>query len=251
MMGVLQIAKKPIHHRIRYGGFILAIFASVACTSPKTETTVTCDCSDQIQDLEQRLRKEITREIQRAQTTTTTTPDERAAYPDPDPAPPENDELTDQQRAQVRALASEECSKLFSPKLAKQHNRIVDRDPDGLKVNTHVIAAQIDMRLPLGVDNTFDVGVASVYCYVEIANVYQPDRELTLRWVHSSGVTQTYQLNIGQSPAWRTWSKLNLTRAMVGLWQCEIYNESGTMLSTIPFKITKNPPPDNDGFTGQ
>lgn len=113
----------------------------------------------------------------------------------------------------------------------------IERDNGGLKILRHTFATQIDHRQPVDEREIFSIGDSSVFCFVEIASSEEFERNITIRFIHSTGLSQSYNLPVGQSPAWRTWSKLNLTKSMTGSWLCEVYNEDGALLASRSFAI--------------
>lgn len=113
----------------------------------------------------------------------------------------------------------------------------IERDAGGMKILRHTFATQIVRRLPVDERDVFTISDASVFCYVEISSAAEEDRNITIRFTHSTGLAQSYSLPISQSPAWRTWSKLNLTKSMTGTWLCEIFNEDNTLLASRPFVV--------------
>lgn len=113
----------------------------------------------------------------------------------------------------------------------------IERDAGGMKILRHTFATQIVKRLPIDERDVFTISDASVFCYVEISASEKEDREITIRFTHSTGLAQSYSLPISQSPAWRTWSKLNLTKSMTGSWLCEIFNEDNILLASRSFIV--------------
>ena len=113
----------------------------------------------------------------------------------------------------------------------------IERDAGGMKILRHTFATQIVKRLPIDERDVFTISDASVFCYVEISASEKEDREITIRFTHSTGLAQSYSLPISQSPAWRTWSKLNLTKSMTGTWLCEIFNEDNILLASRSFVV--------------
>ena len=113
----------------------------------------------------------------------------------------------------------------------------IERDSGGLKILRHVFSTQIDHRQPVDEREAFSVSDSTVFCFVEISSSDDEERTITIRFIHSTGMSQSYSLPVGQSPAWRTWSKLNLTKSMTGTWLCEVFNEDGALLASKPFVI--------------
>lgn len=113
----------------------------------------------------------------------------------------------------------------------------VEKDEHGLKILRIALSSGVERRQPTDERQIFKISDGAIFCFIEVASVYEDERLLTLRWTHTSGISQSYEMPIGQSPAWRTWSKLNLTQAMVGSWNCEIFNEDGILLASASFYV--------------
>ena len=113
----------------------------------------------------------------------------------------------------------------------------IERDSGGLKVLRQVFSTEIVHRLPVEERDSFSITDSNVFCFVEIASSEDIERTITIRFIHSTGLSQSFTLPVSQSPAWRTWSKLNVTRSMTGTWLCEVYNEDGALLASKPFVI--------------
>ena len=113
----------------------------------------------------------------------------------------------------------------------------IERDSGGLKILRQAFSTQIQYRQPVDEREAFTIADSAVYCFVEIASSEEEERSITIRFTHSTGLTQSFTLPVSQSPAWRTWSKLNLTKSMTGTWLCEVFNEDGTLLASKPFVI--------------
>lgn len=116
----------------------------------------------------------------------------------------------------------------------------IGRDSGGMKILREVFTTQISHRLPIDDRETFSVSDATVFCFVEISSSSEEERTITIRFTHSTGLSQSYSLPVGQSPAWRTWSKLNLTRSMTGTWLCEVFNEEETLLASKAFVVVES-----------
>lgn len=115
----------------------------------------------------------------------------------------------------------------------------VERDPDGLKIQKITLSGAVVKRLPVDERDVFSISDTRVFCFVEIAAPRAQERTVTIRFTHSTGLTQSYDLPVNQSPAWRTWSKLNLTRAMTGTWLCEVFNEDDVLLASRSFVVVE------------
>lgn len=112
-----------------------------------------------------------------------------------------------------------------------------ERDSLGMKLLKLTCTSGIDHRLPIDERETFSIADASVFCHVEISAADEEEHTITIRFTHSTGLSQSYTLPVSQSPAWRTWSKLNLTKSMTGKWLCEVFNEDNVLLASRPFVV--------------
>ena len=123
------------------------------------------------------------------------------------------------------------------PTVELEPTQPIEKDDRGMKVMRQAFATSIVRRLPVDERDAFTIEDASVFCFVEISSNDENERYITIKFTHSTGLTQSYELPIGQSPAWRTWSKLNLTQSMTGAWLCEVFNEDGVLLASKPFTV--------------
>ena len=115
--------------------------------------------------------------------------------------------------------------------------RPIEKDAGGLRITRHIFTTKVEHRQPVSDRDSFSISDSSVICYVEISSPESRDRTVIIRFTHSTGLAQSYSLPISQSPAWRTWAKLNLTRSMTGTWLCEVFNEDNVLLASRPFVV--------------
>lgn len=148
---------------------------------------------------------------------------QQAEQPEPEAAP-----------EQIRPLARPDS---HAPLPTLPPTQKIERDAGGMKILRHTFATAIDHRLPVDEREVFSVSDASVFCFVEISASDEEDRMITIRFTHSTGLAQSYSLPVSQSPAWRTWSKLNLTKSMTGTWLCEVFNEDNVLLASKTFSV--------------
>lgn len=136
----------------------------------------------------------------------------------------------------VNAIAPSE-TEMRSPLPPTQN---IERDANGLKVLRIVLSTSVVKRLPVDARDLFEIDDGSIFCFVEISVPQEEERRVTVRFTHATGLSQSYELPVNQSPAWRTWSKLNLTRSMTGSWLCEVFNEDGVLLDSKPFEVVSD-----------
>ena len=90
--------------------------------------------------------------------------------------------------------------------------RVVERRPDAL----------VDGQ-PVEADG------GRVYAFVRLFNK-GPATTVTMVWRKDGRVIHRYQLHVGRSPGWHTWSYVRATRANCGRWTLSVLDASGTSL---------------------
>ena len=114
-----------------------------------------------------------------------------------------------------------------------------NQDPQGLLLPVHVIAKGVgEDRNPIEPGDLFTTEAGTVWCYIEADNREGPKRKLTFVWYLNDTERHRYTLDVGKSPKWRTWAKANISP---GEWRCDIFNESGLLLSRAPFNVVAVP----------
>lgn len=136
-----------------------------------------------------------------------------------------------------KSASAHTSSRKRRPPIELPPTQPIEKDERGLKIMRQAFATQIVRRLPVDERETFTIEDGSIFCFVEVSSNEENERLITLKFTHSTGMTQSYALPIGQSPAWRTWSKLNLTSSMTGAWLCEVFNEAGVLLASKSFTV--------------
>lgn len=227
-------------------GILLSVTALISCESNCPQAApcppaVKCDFSavtlSQLDSTSrERLKKEVQEEVQN---------DLKAQWKREWQAEAEREKALAQKEAQdaENEKQSEEEKKPVlnrrksRPTVELKPTQPIEKDDRGMKVMRQAFATSIVRRLPVDERDAFTIEDASIFCFVEISSNDENERYITIKFTHSTGLTQSYELPIGQSPAWRTWSKLNLTQSMTGAWLCEVFNEDGVLLASKPFTV--------------
>lgn len=135
--------------------------------------------------------------------------------------------------------AEEEARPEPKPETPDPKERPVVQDPKGLVLSQVVVARDRDHREPVGVADRFDDGVGSLLCHLTVDNKEgRKRRRLTAIWYHGGREVSRTDLNVGRSPAWRTWAGKKIEPGEdVGAWRCEIENEVGMVLGRQGFVV--------------
>ena len=113
----------------------------------------------------------------------------------------------------------------------------LESDPEGMTLNKHLIATGVNDRIPVSPSDHFSTDVGRVYCYINVNNHKKQPRKINTVWVYEGKEIHRYQLKVGSSKSWRTWSRLTIKPQKSGNWRCDIENEDGLVISSTPFKI--------------
>lgn len=106
----------------------------------------------------------------------------------------------------------------------------------GLKLVELVVGTALDEKLPTDVREHYPNVPEILYCYSVFENPL-PDATVTHVWRRGSRLVSRVELEVGNSPKWRTWSKQRTQPHWTGLWSCEVLGEDGRQLGLTVFQI--------------
>ena len=97
------------------------------------------------------------------------------------------------------------------------------------------LAHGVSRRLPIGPAHHFEVGEVA-WAWVAVAN-QGPPASLTMHWFRDDQLRSRLELEIGQSPRWRTWSRRTLRKSDLGSWRVEVRDAEGELFHTMRFEV--------------
>jgi Protein of unknown function (DUF2914) len=106
------------------------------------------------------------------------------------------------------------------------------RAPEGtLAVTQFAMARRVVERRPdaLVDGQPVEADGGRVYAFVQLFNK-SPATTVTMVWRRDGRVVHRYQLHVGRSPSWHTWSYVRATQANCGRWTLSVLDASGTSL---------------------
>ncbi len=110
-------------------------------------------------------------------------------------------------------------------------------DPDAaFAVVEFGVGSDVAGRELQGRATRFGTDVGTLHAWTKLKNDGDP-RDIDMIWRKQGVETFRYQLTIGKSPSWRTWSKKTITEDDSGFWSVEIVTKSGDVLATQKFTI--------------
>ncbi len=133
-------------------------------------------------------------------------------------------------RAVAAFLGGAIAATLLLPAAAGAQTVVTD---GSLVIRDFVLARGVHDREPVGVTNKFDRADSRAYAHVRIDNAGAPT-QVTVVWENERGETARVPLKIGTSPAWRTWSSVNLGP---GDWRVKLVTQSGLVLAENKFRV--------------
>jgi len=106
----------------------------------------------------------------------------------------------------------------------------------GLKLVELVVGTALEDKLPTDVKTHYPNPPEILYCYSVFEN---PEAEATVThvWRRGSRLVSRVELEVGNSPKWRTWSKQRTQPHWTGLWSCEVLGSDGRQLGLTVFQI--------------
>lgn len=106
----------------------------------------------------------------------------------------------------------------------------------GLKLVELVVGTALEDKLPTDVATHYATPPEILYCYSVFENP-DPDATVTHVWRRGSRLVSRVELEVGNSPKWRTWSKQRTQPHWTGLWSCEVLDQKGQQLGLTVFQI--------------
>ena len=106
----------------------------------------------------------------------------------------------------------------------------------GLKLVELVVGTSLEEKLPTDVRLHYPNVPEILYCYTVFENPL-PDATVTHVWRRGSRLVSRVELEVGNSPKWRTWSKQRTQPHWTGLWSCEVLGDDGRQLGLTVFQI--------------
>lgn len=106
----------------------------------------------------------------------------------------------------------------------------------GLKLVELVVGTALEDKLPTDVKTHYPSPPEILYCYSVFENP-EGDATVTHVWRRGSRLVSRVELEVGNSPKWRTWSKQRTQPHWTGLWSCEVLGADGQQLGLTVFQI--------------
>lgn len=130
--------------------------------------------------------------------------------------------------------------KLLKPRAVsakKPGNGLATFDVEGdFGITAAAIATGMEQRLPTGINTTFTTDTLKLWAFIKVRNQGEPTT-VTMVWNKDGKKVWSYDLRVGKSAGWRTWSRKSVRKRDVGNWSVDILDADGQHLQTLAFKI--------------
>lgn len=98
------------------------------------------------------------------------------------------------------------------------------------------VGTGLEDKSPHDVREVYEKVPELLYCYTAFESG-QPEQTVTHVWRRGNRLVSRVELEVGQSPKWKTWSKQRTQPHWTGLWSCEVLGPDGTQLGLTVFRI--------------
>lgn len=102
------------------------------------------------------------------------------------------------------------------------------------------LATGVKDRTPTGIGDRFTTETERIWAFIKVRNRLNPTH-VTMVWKKNGKKIWSYELRVGKSSGWRTWSRKRVSQRDVGAWSVEVLDVEGKLLVTLPFTITSAP----------
>jgi hypothetical protein len=104
------------------------------------------------------------------------------------------------------------------------------------KLTELYVGSGLDEKLPTQIQTHYPTPPEILYCYTVFENT-SVNTTVTHVWRRGARLVSRVELEVGQSPKWRTWSKQRTQPHWVGTWSCEVLGPEGEQLGLTVFEI--------------
>ncbi len=130
----------------------------------------------------------------------------------------------------------------LSPSKDGQEDRPADlgvRIHDGaehMKLVSLAVGLAVKARNPVGVADRFTVIPPRFHCH-SVVDSRVPESTIIHTWRRGDRVISRVELQVGKSPAWRTWSRQRIRAEWADVWSCTVSTLEGEILGAARFEV--------------
>jgi len=106
----------------------------------------------------------------------------------------------------------------------------------GPKLLEVAVGTGLEDKSPTDVQLHYDAVPELLYCYTLFENP-APETTITHVWRRGTRLVSRVELEVGNSPKWKTWSKQRTQPHWTGTWSCEVLGPDGQQLGSTAFQV--------------
>jgi hypothetical protein len=107
---------------------------------------------------------------------------------------------------------------------------------EGLKLVGLAVGLSVQDRNPVGVATRFTTIPPRFHCH-SVFDSRAAEVTVIHTWRRNRRVVSRVELEIGKSPAWRTWSRQRIRAAWADRWSCTVTSQDGSLLGVATFEV--------------
>ena len=105
-----------------------------------------------------------------------------------------------------------------------------------MKLVSLAVGIAVEERTPVGVADRFTEIPPRFHCHC-VVDSRAPESTIIHTWRRGARVVSRVELQVGKSPAWRTWSRQRIRPEWADQWSCTVSTLDGHVLGSATFEV--------------
>ena len=107
---------------------------------------------------------------------------------------------------------------------------------ESMKLVSLAVGVAVEARTPVGVADRFETIPPRFHCH-SVIDSRAPEGTVIHVWRRGARVISRVELEVGKSPAWRTWSRQRIRPEWADIWSCTVTTLEGVELGVATFEV--------------
>jgi hypothetical protein len=116
---------------------------------------------------------------------------------------------------------------------------VLEQPSSTLTVVDAAMTTALESRSPVDRGSVFTADGSRVWAWVSVENRDEPG-EIQMVWKKNGKAVNVVKLDVGVSPAWRTWSYKTLRKLDAGSWTVDVLDARDHVLETLAFEVRED-----------
>ena len=109
-------------------------------------------------------------------------------------------------------------------------------ETESMKLVSLAVGVAVEARTPVGVADRFETIPPRFHCH-SVIDSRAPEGTVIHVWRRGARVISRVELEVGKSPAWRTWSRQRIRPEWADIWSCTVTTLEGVELGVATFEV--------------